>query len=784
MSNHLLLTGLILSAASFSALAAVPDGWSVEPADGSSVEEIKTFVVTNPIGGFDPYVNRKVVINGVDYAIDQKVTGTKDDTNTITMRESITEEGTYNVVIPKGTFDYNYNYWMDEGEQNPEISFTLTIGGGDKPGPEPGEFTPIDNPDFTISPAQGVVGQIKSLTVEYLRSGLFPEGYVSNRPTLVNETNGETVATFTVNEGGGMRDVILSLDNPFTVPGQYLVRIPAGSISDYMDEEWPAADFRYVIDGSIEPIAPQETVFATPADKSSVRTLSRVLLEFPDMTEIFASGPNKDKVTVKHNDELTDVKVSFEYDHTTMYDSEIAMVFTPALTEAGEYEIYVPESTLSLGASTFDTRYNNEFTLQYNVEGAIADGTKITVEPLTYKVISGADHTLSVTWPEDESMYSGVKEIPSTVVFEDEEYTVVEVGNLAFSEVKGISDMTLPETVTAIGEGAFWESSLSSIALPSGLLSIGDSAFENCSLTSITVPESVTSLGADVFSLCSSLETINLNSTLTAIPGNMASGCTKLEAIEIPESVTSIGEFAFSECTALADVTLPSKLTTIDRFAFAYTQALTSLPIPETVTTLGHGVFYQSAISEASLPASITVIPDGMYQCCTNLESFEIGGNVTEIEQEAFYWCFGLKSITFGESVAKIGKDAFKGDDALTKVVSLNTVPPTGAAFTETVYANAILTVPGSAVEAYRKADGWKEFSKISSAEVGVKAVSCTGFSVKAVEGGIEVASEGNVDVFDTTGRNVYNGASGFIPLASGLYIVTSGEASQKVAVK
>ena len=42
-------------------------------------------------------------------------------------------------------------------------------------------------------------------------------------------------------------------------------------------------------------------------------------------------------------------------------------------------------------------------------------------------------------------------------------------------------------------------------------------------------------------------------------------------------------------------------------------------------------------------------------------------------------------------------------------------MPATGAVFPAEVYANATLTVPDEALEAYRKADGWKEFANIKS---------------------------------------------------------------------
>lgn len=785
MNKRTILSAMLAISASVFAYGAVPDGWSVQPGDGDNVEEIKTFVVKHTTGRFDTYVNRKVVINGTDYPITQKVTGTYDDVNTITLQQdAITADGTYNVVIPSGTFDYNYNWMTDEGDPNPEISFTLTIGGGDTPGPEPGDFTPIDNPYYIISPEQGVVGKIQEFTVEYQRSALFPEGYGSNKPVLVNEETGQTVATFSVEEGGGMRDVILTLPEPYTVPGTYLVNIPDNGICGYDDVDWPAASFRYVIDGSVTPEDPQETVSAYPESGTSVTSLDEILLYFPNIAEVYASGPAKDNVTVTRDGNPTDITATFNLDPTTMDTGEIGLRLSPALTETGEYEIHVPARALSLSVATFDSRYNYEFTLKYTVKGPLADGTKIKIEPLTYKVVSGVEHTLSVTFPSDESEYSGVTAIPAHVEYEGEQYTVVEVGYLSFSEVKGITSITIPETVTTIAGAAFWESSLSEITIPSSVTTIGESAFENTNLTEIVIPESVLSLGDDVLSLCASLESVTLNNNPTAIPARMVSGCTSLAGMTIPATVTKIGEFAFSECAALEDISLPSGVTEIGRFAFAYTPELKLLPLPETVTSVGHGVFYQSGIEEASLPEAITVIPDGMYQCCASLREFEISNTVTEIEQEAFYWCFALDKITFGENVATIGNKAFMGDKALTSVTSLNTEPPVGAAFDSEVYENAILYVPNAALEAYKAADGWKEFNNIIGIGSGVDEIGQeAAFSVTAIDGGIEVVSDKAVEIFDAAGVKVYSGAAGTITLPGGFYVIVSGAETVKVVL-
>lgn len=787
MNKSLLLTAVLTAAAALPSWGAVPDGWSVTPGDGDVVTEIKTIVVQKNNGRFDPYVNCVVKINNIDYPITQKISGTTDDINTITLTgDAITADGTYNIVIPAGTFDYDYNWMMEEGDPNPEISFTVSIGGGgDDPdtGPDPDEFTPIDNAGFTITPVQGKVAEIKDFTLTYDHSGLLPEGNIYTKPVLVNETTSETVATFNVLEGAGLHDVLLSLDQAYTTPGTYIVKLPEGAISDYMDEEWPEAQFRYVIDGSLTPDRPQETVVAEPESGSSVGALSSLVVYFPNMQGIYANGPQKDNVKVSKDGQPTDITAAFEFNSSTMANGEIGINFTPAITEAGEYSIYVPANALSMEISTFDSRYNNEFTLNYTVVGLPADGSKFTVAPLTYKVVSAADRTVEVTWPANESEYSGVTEVPATVQYQGETYTVVAVGKLAFSEVTGISGITLPSTVTRIGDGAFWDSSLSAITIPETLTTIENSAFENTKLVTITIPETATSLGEDLFSGCLQLETINLPANMEILPKGLAQGCQKLATISFPESLKVIGEFAFSECPVLTGISLPSQLTTLERFAFAYTPELKSLPVPATLTTVGHGVFYQSGITEASLPDAITVIPDGMYQCCANLKEFTVANTVTEIETQAFYWCFDLEKITLGEKVATLGTEVFKGDTKLAEVISLNPVPPTGAAFENEVYTSATLRVPENAIEAYRAADGWKEFNNIVSLSSGITGVEAESFAVTAVGDGIEVTSDAPVAIYDAAGRCVYSGAAGHIALPRGLYLVTSGANRQKVAL-
>ena len=98
-------------------------------------------------------------------------------------------------------------------------------------------------------------------------------------------------------------------------------------------------------------------------------------------------------------------------------------------------------------------------------------------------------------------------------------------------------DVVVPDTidglpVTAIGD-AFCYSGLSSITLPDSVTDIGEWAFEGCrGLTSITLPDSVTTIGYGAFI-----------------------GCTGLTDITLPNTITTIGTSAFESCIGLTSIT-------------------------------------------------------------------------------------------------------------------------------------------------------------------------------------------------------------------------------------
>lgn len=122
----------------------------------------------------------------------------------------------------------------------------------------------------------------------------------------------------------------------------------------------------------------------------------------------------------------------------------------------------------------------------------------------------------------------------------------------------------------------------------------------------ITIPESVTSIGRGAFSGCSSLTSITIPEGVTGIESSTFAGCSYLTAINIPESVTSIGSSAFYGCNSLNSITIPQSVTSIGNSAFYGCSNLNSITIPNSVTSIGNKTFYMCKFNPILLNCHLT----------------------------------------------------------------------------------------------------------------------------------------------------------------------------------
>lgn len=353
-----------------------------------------------------------------------------------------------------------------------------------------------------------------------------------------------------------------------------------------------------------------------------------------------------------------------------------------------------------------------------------------------------------------------------------EYYTDDEIPSNAFYGNKTIRSMVLPSSLKRIGNNAFREMDLmySTLEVPDGVTYIGESAFSyngengvelvlpstldsicgsfrNCDFKcELKLTDNIRYIGGGsfegtpnfhgTFHIPSKLKTlqdgmfkglgrdgsftgeIELPQGYTELPKEMFRGLSlkKRIALKIPAGFKTIGENAFNGirlsslqlnddledigggafqgCYLYSQITLPQNVQHIGNGAFGWAALEGELTIPESCLNIETGAFTQNSLSKVTLPSKLEVIPNDMFSANPL-----------------------LREVKIGKYVEVIGDRAFGGDGSLQTIICLNPEPPAiGSETFDGVYMDkCIVEVPEASIEAYRHADGWKNFQNITA---------------------------------------------------------------------
>lgn len=267
-------------------------------------------------------------------------------------------------------------------------------------------------------------------------------------------------------------------------------------------------------------------------------------------------------------------------------------------------------------------------------------------------------------------------EIPATITVGETEYTVVAIGDGAFMANKTITSLSIPATITTVGQDACRNMGGLKDLYINDLAAWCAIEFYNGNANPI----------------------YNVFPTRESAWGNVHfNDVINPAALEIPEGVTEIGR-AFYGYKVLESVTLPSTLTKLGDQTFANCAKLTEVVVPEGVTSIGSA-----------------------FWSCTALKSVTLPSTLENITGSIFYGCEALESIELPAALQTVGRMAFSDCEALTSITSYAAVPPTAGmmAFYD-VPVDIPVNVPESSIEAYKAADEWKDFTNYIGFKVSV----------------------------------------------------------------
>ena len=269
--------------------------------------------------------------------------------------------------------------------------------------------------------------------------------------------------------------------------------------------------------------------------------------------------------------------------------------------------------------------------------------------------------------------YEAEVTVPSTI----DGYTVV--GIQSFHNEEGYSNpnifvrkVVLPETVTYIADGAFYDGDdwsakthfeLREIVLPQSLKTIGKNAFyHNYYLQKIDIPAGVTEIGAGAFAKCQNLSDITIRGENTLLHGG-AFG---------EKSGYSVGAFA-GKLRELHQQWLYDDSASdffIWKGQLLDYKGTSKMPVlPDTVKVIGASAFWRSDITGVTIPSSVKLIGASAFYECASLTSVDIPGSVERIDNNAFCDCTGMTSVKLNKGLKVIGEGGFNDCEGLTSLV-------------------------------------------------------------------------------------------------------------------
>ncbi len=346
----------------------------------------------------------------------------------------------------------------------------------------------------------------------------------------------------------------------------------------------------------------------------------------------------------------------------------------------------------------------------------------LTVEGITFE---NGTSTLTLAPDEEYTIVAGNREKAAFLYFTDGNGTIITHKNTL--PVKMAQNLYIKAVYAEMGEGelefntedgkTYYVAGIGSVSGDTVIIpetfngkpvdKIAITAFkDNVSLKKVVIPDSVTSIGAEAFGGCTSLEYINIPSTVKDfdfsdiknyplkvlsvgidLPEDFTSPT--LEAIFINEGVITVSlknssnlryaslpttlkfipDEAFKGCSSLTKISIPTGVEKIGKNAFQNCSSLLSVKFSEGLREIGEWAFDEcSSLRALSFPSTLTKIKPYAFRMCKSVQTISFAEGLKTVDEAAFFFCESVREIKLPDTLEAIGASSFEKCSAMTKI--------------------------------------------------------------------------------------------------------------------
>lgn len=336
-----------------------------------------------------------------------------------------------------------------------------------------------------------------------------------------------------------------------------------------------------------------------------------------------------------------------------------------------------------------------------------------------YYDLDTSNRTATVTYEVDgtgnyASLSANVK-IPESVVYNGVTFTVTKIADKAFANCTVMESISIPGTVTQVGDYRK-ESSTAPSTLPFyGCFSLKEVRFEDgkepiylgsycryygsgryysydtdnsyglfstCPLETVYIGRDINYVentnysfeanpqyyGYSAFYNQPKLAKITISPSVTKIAPYLFYKNAAITITELPK-VKEIGRSAFEECSKLTTLNLGQALETVGDCAFQNCTNVTKLTFPDATTEIGSRAFaYCSSVTEITVGQGLKSVGDYSFVDCGSFTALVLPDKFTTMGGSAFEGCRKLTNAKLGQSLTSVPERAFKNCIALSEM--------------------------------------------------------------------------------------------------------------------